>query len=163
MAALDRIRAHPAARDAALELVRGLENPVLRLEVVRVAKAVGWLDSEESLRVERDVVKRLLEPPTYGEGRDVVCGMESETLERIDLRAEELPPDVYDDEFAIQALGCLKPRDPKIHAALASVLSDSREWIARASAATLKAIAPSDPEVLAAIRARHPSFVSDRR
>ena len=141
---LDRIRAHEPTRAAVLDLVSETETPAIRLEALRIAGVIGWVAAAEGRRVRREIVLRTLEPPTYGEGRDLVCGIAPEALRRVDLRAAEVPPGLYGDEHGIAALACLRPGDPAIHARLAEALSDERPWIARAAANTLKAIKPSD-------------------
>ncbi len=140
MAAFERLRQHQPARTAVLELIRGLETPILRLELVRMARSLGWLSAQEALPTQRQIAIRLLHPPVWGEGRDFICGMDRDVIEKIDIRAEDVPPDVYRDEYGIQALACLRPADERIHAALARSLSDSRVWIARLTAKALKRI-----------------------
>ena len=137
---LQRIRAHARARHAVLDLMSGLDTPVLRLELVRMARSLGWLSPEEALPAQKQIALRLLSPPVWGEGRDFICGMDGDVLAKIDIRAEDVPPEVYWDEFGIQALGCLQPADARIQERLAQALTDSRTWIARASAKALKRI-----------------------
>ncbi len=134
---LERIRQHGHARDVALELLKELDTPVVRLEILRVARSLGWLSAGEALPIQRQIAIRLLRPPIWGEGRDLICGMGRDVLGQIDIRAEDLSPEVYQDEFGIQALGCLRPGDERIRRRLARSLLDSREWIARLSATAL--------------------------
>jgi hypothetical protein len=70
--------------------------------------------------------------------------MGRETLGHLDIRADELSPDVYVNEFGIQALACLKPTDGEITRRLARSLSDPREWIASLAAQALKAMSATD-------------------
>ena len=140
IAARDRLRHHRQARTAVLDLIRRLETPILRLELVRMARSLGWLSAEEALPTQRQIAIRLLHPPVWGEGRDFICGMDRDVIEKIDIRAEDVPPEAYRDEFGIQALACLRPADERIHAQLARSLSDSRAWIARLTAKALKRI-----------------------
>ena len=142
-AVLDRIRRHDEKRQATLELANEVENPLLRLELAQVARAVDWLNTDDAFRLQRAAVQRLLEPPTYGEERDVICAMDAATRERFDFRAGELSPKLYDDEFGIAALACVKPRDPEILARLGEKRNDSREWIARAAKAALEELGDS--------------------
>ncbi|MGH7897438.1 MAG: HEAT repeat domain-containing protein, partial [Candidatus Binatia bacterium] len=151
LAVMQRIKSHQRGHMAVNELVRRLENPTLRLEVLRVSRAVGWIPEDAALALQRDIVLRLLAPPIYGEARDLICGMDRETVKRIALKPDDVPPSVYDDEFGIQALGCLKPEDPTIQQRLARGLGDDREWIARLAAVTLKGLRPKSPEVQAAL------------
>ena len=151
LATLRHIQQHARAREVAVGLVNGLETPLLRLEVVRVARTVGWVGADEALKIQHDVVVRALRPPVFGEGQDIVCGIEPEVLRQISIRAEELSPDVYTDEFGIQALGCLKPSDERIHLELSRSLFDSREWIARYAAMALKEIKPAQVDVQMAL------------
>ncbi|MGH7805796.1 MAG: hypothetical protein ACREQJ_15725, partial [Candidatus Binatia bacterium] len=137
LASLQRLREHPHARDAVLALLQSLETPVLRLGIVRAARSLGWLSAEQALPMQREIVLRLLRPPVWGEGRDFICGMGGDVLGKLDVRAEEISPEVYRDEFGIQALACLQPADPRIRDQLALSLGDSREWIARLTAAAL--------------------------
>jgi hypothetical protein len=139
-ASLERLRRHEPARNAVLRLVDGIETPILRLELVRMARSLGWLSAEEALPTQRQIAIRLLHPPVWGEGRDFICGMDRDVIEKIDIRAEDVPAEVYRDEFGIQALACLRPADERIHAELARSLADSREWIARLTAKALKRI-----------------------
>ena len=125
------------ARVATRDLLGRLENPVLRLELLRVARRLRWVSDDESLAVERQVVLRLLRAPVYGEGRDLICGLGADSLSRIELRDEDVPLATYGDEYGIQALGCLKPSDERIRARLAQSASDSRDWIARSAATAL--------------------------
>ena len=140
---LDRIRENGRARSEVLELLSELETPSLRLEILRVARSLGWLSPEEALPFQRQIAIQLLRPPIWGESRDLVCGMGRETLDRIDLHAEDVSPEVYGNEFGIQALGCLRPADARIRERLARSLSDSREWIASLSAVALKGMEPT--------------------
>ena len=150
-AAIERIQKMDEPRKAAVELVQGLQTPLLRLEVVRVARTLGWVADDESLRVQREIALGYLHPPTYGEGRDAICSMAPDVVKRIDLRLEEVPDKAYEDEYAIQALGCLKPADERIHARLGRSLSDPRDWIARLAAKALGDIKPAGIEVQAAL------------
>ena len=162
-AVLERMRSREGPRSDARRLVDELDDPVLRLAALRVALATGWLSPEEGLSLERGIVKRLLEPPVYGEQRDVVCAMEAATLRAIELRGTDLSPAVFDSEFAIAALGCIRPEDRDIQLRLVHSLADSREWIVREAAAALRAIRPSDPEVVTKLRETAPWLVIETR
>jgi hypothetical protein len=151
LASLDGVRDHARARSVALELFSQLESPVLRLEVLRVARSMGWISATEALPVQRQVVARLLRPPVYGEGRNLICGLGPDVLERIDIRAEDVPTEAYADEYGIQALGCLRPTDERIHERLAQSLFDPREWIARLAAIALKGMRPAELDVQLAL------------
>jgi hypothetical protein len=151
LAALQRIRSQPRARMAVNELARRLENPILRLEILRVARAIGWIPDDEGLRLQREITLGLLAPPIYGEARDLICGMDGEIVKRMAIRAEDVPPNVYDDEFGIQALGCLKPEDATIQERLARSLADGREWIARLAVIALKAMKPKSADIQVAL------------
>ena len=142
LAVLGRIRSDPRSREVVSELVQRLENPILRQEILRVSKAIGWIPEEEALRLQREIVIQLLHPPIYGKERDLICGIGPDAMKEIAIRAADVPPETYGDEYGIQALGCLKPSDPEIHERLARSLVDSREWIARLSAIALKGMAP---------------------
>jgi len=72
-------------------------------------------------------------------------------LRQISIRAEDLRPGVYQDEFGLQALGCLKPSDERIHVELGRSLFDKREWIARYAAMALKEIKPAQVDVQVAL------------
>jgi len=150
-AVLARIRANDAARQSATDLVQNLKTPLLRLEILRMARDVGWLDQDESLPIFRQIVLQFLSPPTYGEGRDAICGIDEATRKRFDLKAEEIPDGVYKNEFGIQALGCLKPADERIHVRLAKSLSDPREWISRLAAKSLGEMKPPGVDVQEAL------------
>jgi len=150
-ATLRRVQQHAHAREVVLGLVNGLETPLLRLEVARVARSIGWINADEALKVQHDVVLRALKPPVYGEGRDVICGIDADTLRQISVRVEDVQPAVYTDEFGIQALGCLKPTDERIHVALSRSLFDERDWIARYAAMALKEIKPAGVDVQLAL------------
>lgn len=149
--ALERIRGHERARQTALDLVKTLEGPQLRLELLEVSRAIGWMTADDALPLRRDIVRRLLAHPVYGEERDLVCRIDPASLAAIDLRAAELSPDIYDSEFGIAAIACLKPRDPEIQARLGQALSDPRAWISDAAAKAIQAIHPADPQVVSAI------------
>jgi hypothetical protein len=150
-AALERIRGHARAQGVLAALQRDLQSPILRLEILRVARSVGWITETEALPVRRQIVKQLLQPPIYGEGRDLICGMGEEVLRRVAIRAEDVPPGVYRDEFGIQALGCLRPADERIRERLARSRSDSREWIARLAGLALERMRPVEAEVQMAV------------
>jgi len=151
VATLRQIQQHSRARGVVVGLVNGLETPLLRLEMVRVARSIGWIGADEALKVQHDVVVRALQPPVYGEGRDVVCGIDADVLRQISIRAEDLRPGVYQDEFGLQALGCLKPADERIHVELGRSLFDKREWIAGYAAMALKEIKPAQIDVQVAL------------
>jgi hypothetical protein len=150
LAALERIRNHPRSRMVVNELVPRLENPILRHEILRVSRAIGWISETDGLRLQREIVLQLLKPPIYGEGRDLICGIAPDVVKRMGIRAGDVPPEVYRDEFGIQALGCLKPSDERIHDRLARSLFDSREWIARLTAIALKGMSPVEADALMA-------------
>ena len=150
-APVGQVRDHVHARSVALELFSEIESPVLRLEVLRVARSMGWISATEALPVQRQVVARLLRPPVYGEGRNLICGLGPDVLERIDIRAEDVPAEAYADEYGIQALGCLRPTDERIHERLAKSLFDPREWIARLAAIALKGMRPAELDVQLAL------------
>jgi hypothetical protein len=67
------------------------------------------------------------------------------------VRAEDLRPETYTDEFGIQALACLKPTDERIQLALSRSLFDRRDWIAREAAIALAAIKPALVDVQLAL------------
>lgn len=151
-AVLARIRTHDArARAVVTALARGLEMPDLRLRILRAALVLGWTTPDEALPVQREIVLRSLRPPVWGEGRDRICGLGADVLSRIEIGADEVPPESYANEFAIQALGCLRPGDERIHARLARSLDDPREWIARVAALALRAMGASQVEVQIAL------------
>lgn len=150
-AALERIRAHGPARVVMRELVERLENPVLRFEALIVARSIGWITEDERIALQGDVVRSLLRPPVYGDRRDLLCRMESDVAQRIGLRAADLATKIYEDEYGIQALGCLKPTDEEIHQRLSQSLFDPREWIARSTAFALQQIKPARVEVQLAL------------
>ncbi len=137
LAVLDRIRNHEQSRMIANELVRKLENPILRHEILRVSRAIGWISESDGLGLQREIVLQLLKPPVYGEGRNLICALEPSVVDRMGIQAGDVSPEVYRHEFGIQALGCLKPSDELIHEQLARSLLDPREWIARLSAVAL--------------------------
>lgn len=151
LAVLQRIRKNQRAREPFLRMIYGVETPVIRLEMLSVARSFGWMNDDEALGLEREVVLGVLRPPIYGHGRDLVCGIDPDLVSRIQIRADELPSEVYTDEFGIQALGCLKPSDERIHVLLGRSLFDSREWIARYAAIALKAMKPARVEVQVAL------------
>jgi hypothetical protein len=153
-ASLDRIRSHARARSELTALLGELDSPILRLQILRVARSVGWISEAEALPVRRQIVAQLLRPPIYGEGRDLICRMGADVLRRIKIRAEDVPAEAYRDEFGIQALGCLKPADERIHERLARSLSDSREWIVRLSAIALREMKPVEVGGQLALAAR---------
>ena len=68
----------------------------------------------------------------------MICGINPDVVKRMGIGAADVSPAVYRDEFGIQALGCLKPSDERVHERLARSLVDPREWIARLSAIALK-------------------------
>ena len=142
LAVLERIRNHPRSRAVVNELVQRLENPILRHEILRVSRAIGWISDNDGLRLQREIVLQLLKPPIYGEERDLICGINPDVVKRMGIGAGDVSPEVYRDEFGIQALGCLKPSDEKIHERLARSHVDPREWIARLSAIALKGMDP---------------------
>jgi hypothetical protein len=154
LASIERIGKNRRARSEILALAGELETPALRLEIVRVARALGWLSAEEAIPFQRQIAIRLLHPPLWGESRDLLCGMGRETLDRLDVRADELSAEVYANEFGIQALGCLRPGDGEIRERLARSLSDSREWIANLTAVALKGMPPPRPSDVSAL-AKH--------
>ncbi len=147
----EKIRANEAARDRVLGLVDQLGSPVLRLELVSIARSIGWSDDARVFAVQRDVVVKALRPPVYGEGRDLVCGLDPVLRGRMNVRAEDVLPEMYADEFGIQALGCLKPTDERLQTALGNVLFDTREWLARAAAIALLEIKPAAVDVQVAL------------
>jgi len=142
LAVLERIRGHTRSREVVTELVQRLENPILRQEILRVSRAIGWISEDEGLRLQRQIVLQLLEPPIYGKERDLICGIDPDVTKRIGIRAADVPAATYKDEYGIQALGCLKPSDPQIHERLARSLVDPREWIARLAAIALAGMDP---------------------
>jgi hypothetical protein len=144
LAALERIRNHGRSRVVVDELVRRLENPILRHEILRVSRAIGWIPDDNGLRLQREIVLQLLQPPVYGEARNLICGIEPNVLTRLAIQDRDVPPEVYRDEFGIQALGCLKPSDERIHERLARSLLDPRDWIARLTAVALKGMSPGE-------------------
>src|SRR5690606_10550392 len=113
--------------------------------------ALGWTTPERALPIEREIVVDSLRPPVWGVARDRICGLGAEVLSRIEIRAEEVPPESYANEFAIQALACLRPTDERIHVALARALSDPREWIVRVAALALRSMQASQVEVQIAL------------
>jgi hypothetical protein len=142
LAVLERIRNHQRSRTVVNELVRQLENPILRHEILHVSRALGWISEDDGLRLQREIVLQLLTPPIYGEGRDLICGIAPDVITRIGIRAGDVPAEVYRDEFGIQALGCLKPSDARIHERLTRSLFDPREWITRLTAIALRGMSP---------------------
>jgi hypothetical protein len=151
-AVFGRIRAHDArARAVVGELVRGLEMPDLRLRILRAALVLGWMTPEEALPIQREVVLRSLRPPVWGDARDRICTLGPDVLSRIEIRVDDGPAESYANEFAIQALGCLRPSDERIHASLARSLSDPREWIVRVAALALRSMQASQIEVQVAL------------
>ena len=77
----------------------------------------------------------------------MICGIAPDVVKRMGIRAADVLPEVYRDEFGIQALGCLKPSDERIHDRLARSFLDSREWIARLTAIALKGMSPGAPHI----------------
>jgi hypothetical protein len=141
---LERIRNHEPSRALVNELVRRLGNPILRHEILRVSRTIGWISENDGLPLQREIVLQLLTPPIYGKGRDLICGITPDVVERMGIRAGDVAPEVYRDEFGIQALGCLKPSDERIHERLARSLLDSRVWIAGLTAIALEGMSPVD-------------------
>ncbi|MGH7897439.1 MAG: hypothetical protein ACREQQ_05770 [Candidatus Binatia bacterium] len=161
-AVLARIRNHARARNTTKQLLGELDDPTLRLEILRIGRSVGWITDAEALPVERQIVARLLRPPVYGEGRDLICGLGADVLGRIQIRAEDVPSETYRDEFGIQALACLKPADERIHERLARSLSDSREWIVRLAGLALGEMTQTGIAVRAAVLTTVGGEVVDR-
>jgi hypothetical protein len=147
LAVLERIRNHEPSRTVVNELVRRLENPTLRHEILHVSRAIGWISESDGLRLQREIVLQLLKPPIYGEGRDLICSIDPDVAKRMEILAADVPLGVYRDEFGIQALGCLKPSDDRIHERLARSLFDPREWIAKLTATALKGMKPVGVDV----------------
>jgi hypothetical protein len=144
-AVLERIRQHPRVRAVVNELVRELESPILRHEILRVSRQVGWISADDALPLQRAIVVRLLEPPVYGGARDLICGIDRDVAAHLALGPEDVSAEVYRDEFGIQALGCLRPADERIRARLARSLVDPREWIARLTATALDEMSSLTP------------------
>jgi len=150
-AVFQRIQKHDGVRERFQKLIYDLATPVVRLEMLGVARTFGWMSDDEALGLEREIVLAALRPPVYGQGRDLVCGIDPDLRPRLQVRADELRPEIYTDEFGIQALGCLKPADDRIHLMLSRSLFDRREWIARYAAIALKEIRPARVDVQLAL------------
>lgn len=148
---MQRIQANGRARRTVLDVLQGLDNPPLRVALLRIALSAGWIDEREARPIRQRIVARLLRAPVYGESRDLVCALRREVGDSLEIRAADVEDDVYRDEFGIQALACLKPSDPAIHQRLGGALSDSREWVARMAAIALREIKPDAVEVQVAL------------
>jgi hypothetical protein len=74
----------------------------------------------------------------------LICALQSGVVDQMQIRAEDISPEVYQHEFGIQALGCLRPSDERIHERLARSLLDPREWIARLSGLALTGMRPAE-------------------
>ena len=139
-ATVKRIANHAGGRAVVTDVLYRGGTPRLRFETLRLARAVDWISEAEAFPIRRAIVTRLLLPPTYGESRDLICALAASSPLRIEVTAEDVPQTAYQNEFAIEALGCLKPTDTRIHDRLGESLLDSREWIVRAAATALRRV-----------------------
>ena len=126
-----------------------LERPIegvisAQVEVLNFGKRVGWYDEEAYRERLRGLIGGMFkENLDWGE-RDFICSLGVE----MDLRIEDLPEERW-NKHTISAIGCVKPRDSRVHLVLVELLKDPevRSYAAKA----LGEIGSADPQVLLAL------------
>ncbi|MFZ4403273.1 MAG: HEAT repeat domain-containing protein, partial [Pseudobdellovibrionaceae bacterium] len=120
----------------------------LRVDILNLMKSLLQItDAEFAQRLPSILDLKFAEPVSLGK-KDLICSLGVES----DLVYEQIPKARWSDEYFIGAVGCLKPKNPKIHQALIeALLKDANSNVRVRAAWNLGKIKPSDPKVLQAL------------
>ena len=151
--------------EAKLEMNRFFGEPILGLRSVQfkmlsLGEKLGWYDSAEKVKIQRTLLGDLFLKNLTLEDKNELCSLRTQ----IDLEIENLPKEKW-DEKTVEAIGCIRPSDERIHLRLIEILTnDSDSKMRETTSEALSRIGPSsDRAILALIKALDHNRVEVRK
>ena len=145
---LERIQYNDRGRGIVEELLeRPIRGVVLaQVQVLNFGQRVGWYDEEAYSERLKGLIGDIFKENLDREQKDFICSLEVE----LGLSLEDLPDERW-NKHTITAIGCVKPKDVRVHLALAEWLKDTEAGVRMRAALALGEIKSDDPQVLLAL------------
>ena len=145
---LERIQYNDRGRGIVEELLeRPIRGVVLaQVQVLNFGQRVGWYDEEAYSERLKGLIGDIFKENLDREQKDFICSLEVE----LGLSLEDLPDERW-NEHTITAIGCVKPKDVRVHLALVELLKDTEESVHWLAAEVLGEIKSDDSQVLLAL------------
>ena len=118
---MERIQFNDQARERVDELLGSPIEGVIsaQVQVLNFGQRVGWYDEEAYGGRLKGLTGGVFKENLDWEQKDFICSLGVE----LDLRIEDLPEESW-NEYTVSAIGCVKPRDSRVHLALVELLKD---------------------------------------
>ena len=148
LSVMESIQFNERGREKVEELLSSPIDGVLsaQIQVLNFGRRVAWYDEilyqERLSLLLRDIFKENLD---LGQ-QDLVCSLNVE----IDLKLEDLPGEAW-NRYTLNAIGCVKPKDIRIHQVLLSVLREGSNSDRNSAAWALGKIGSKEPEVISGL------------
>ena len=141
---LERIQFNERGRervdDLLSEPMEGLVSA--QVQVLNFGQRVGWYDEEVYGQRIKVLLGGLFEENLDIEQKNMICSLAVE----LDLSLEDLPEESWNLN-TIVALGCVQPRDVRVHQALVEFLKDTEPYVRGVAVRALGKIKPADSSI----------------
>ncbi|MFZ4405487.1 MAG: HEAT repeat domain-containing protein, partial [Pseudobdellovibrionaceae bacterium] len=116
----------------------------LRLDILNLMKSLLQVTEDEFKQKIPSVLDLKFSETVSGAKKNLICSLDIES----DMVYEQIPSARWKEEDFIFTLGCLKPKNPKVHQALAEAMLKDADWGVRWGAAwALAKIKPTDSKI----------------
>ena len=145
---LERVQYNDRGRGIVEEL---LERPIrgvvsAQVQVLNFGQRVGWYDEEAYSERLKGLIGDIFKENLDREQKDFICSLGVE----LGLSLEDLPDERW-NKHTTTAIGCVKPKDVRVHLALVELLKDTEAKVRRRAAWALGEIKSDDSKVLLAL------------
>lgn len=158
-AILADIKGLAAPRDQITELIERLEWSVLKVQMVNLARQIGWITPAEHRQLAEEGLQHILSEPLSTDVADVGCELGKYTPAGAELESEDIPEQLLWHAEGYRLLVCLAPTDPRITERMVSGLGNIDEATRVWATYALYRRRPLDDQVLLAMipRLKDPS------
>jgi HEAT repeat protein len=98
--------------------------PLTYLKVVSLSGKLGWLNGIELRDRYRESILPMLRAPFTNENKDLVCSMQ---IDSDILSFDDVDPEIFNDYYGLEMIGCLKPKDKRIESKIFELLRKSND------------------------------------
>lgn len=123
---LSEISKNHLAKKVLISAVDALDDsPSLKWSLVNLGSSLNWYSKEDTQKKIRAFIgSRLAAGPTR-ETNDFICGL----AVNLPISASDIPESFYTSHDGLRTLGCMGPRDSKIHSKIVDQLSSSDSYL----------------------------------
>ncbi|MFZ4404792.1 MAG: HEAT repeat domain-containing protein, partial [Pseudobdellovibrionaceae bacterium] len=116
----------------------------LRVDILNLMKSLLQITEDEFKEKIVSILDLNLSQPMTLEKKDLICSLGIES----DFVYEQIPQARWSDQYFMNTVGCLKPKNPKIHQVLVeAMLKDANRNVRQSAVWAFGKIKPSDPQI----------------